>query len=114
MSIVVLIFMLIIICILISHMSSISIYNDYLDGEYIIVEGTISNYEIGTGERGAYPDRFTVQGVDFIISDNNSTGYGYSLRHSNGGLLENGKKCKIYYIPYKGENVIMKLYLYNE
>lgn len=92
-----------------SYCSSQMIWDNYKSGNYYTVEGKIEDYEIGTKEKLAYPDRFTVNGVHFIIAESPSTGYGYSKRQYDGGSLRNGLYCKIYYIPYRFENVIMKL-----
>lgn len=84
----------------------------YRNEEYIVVEGIVENYEIGTNEKASFPDRFTINGIPFIISNNPHTGYGYTLRHIDGGVVETGTVCKIYYIPYKDENIIMALYIF--
>ena len=91
------------------YCSSQTIWDNYKSGDYHTVEGTIEDYEVGTEEKLAYPDRFTVNGVHFIIAEHPYTGYGYSKRQYDGGSLRNGLYCKICYIPYGVENVIMKL-----
>ena len=35
--------------------------------------------------------------------------WGYPLKHADGGILEDGKRERIYYVPYKFENVIMRI-----
>ena len=109
MLIVLFVLFIIIVSTIYSYFVSQRIWDNYKSGDYHTVEGTIEDYEIGTKEKLAYPDRFTVNGVHFIIAESTSTGYGYSKRQYDGGSLRNGLYCKIYYIPYRFENVIMKL-----
>lgn len=96
------------------HWSSQSIWREYQKGEYQIAEGTIENYEVGSEEKASFPDRFTVNDTEFIIAEQPAFGYGYALRQNDGGALRNGLKCKIFYVPYKYENVIMKIMLFDE
>lgn len=100
---------IIIISIIYEYVSTQQIYKKYTSGECLVTEGVIENYEVGTNEKASFPDRFLINDIPFIISNAPSTGFGYSLRQSDGGVLQDGMKCKIYYIPYKHENVIMKL-----
>ncbi len=93
----------------VSYCSSQTVYKKYLNGEYYIVEGQISEYELGTDEKPSYPDRFSVKGIPFIVSDSPVSGFGYPLRKIDGGILKDGMRCKIYYIPHRFENIIMKL-----
>lgn len=99
---------------IVGHWSSWSIWRKYQNGDYQIAEGTIENYEVGTDEKLSFPDRFTINDVEFMISEQPVFGYGYSLRQYDGGVLCNGLRCKIYYIPYKNENVIMKIMIFRK
>lgn len=106
------IFLLMIIsAIIFKYLSTQSIWNDYKNNNYQIVEGIIENYEVGTDEKLSFPDRFSIEGTEFVVSNHPSTGYGYSLRQYDGGVLRDGCKCAIYYVPYGFENVIMKIEL---
>ena len=99
---------------LVKYCSTQLIWDSYKNNDYQIVEGTIENYEVGSDEKISFPDRFSIEGTEFIISNHQSFGYGYSLRHCDGGVLCNGLRCAIYYIPYGSENVIMKIMIYKE
>lgn len=99
---------------IVKYCSTQSIWKDYKNGDYQIAEGIIENYEVGTDQKISFPDRFSIGGTEFIISDQPSSGYGYSLRQYDGGILCNGLRCTIYYIPYGYENVIMKIMIFNE
>lgn len=107
-------FLVFILCTFFSYPNTKSIYREYASGEYSIVEGVIEDYEVGTGQRGDYADRFSLEGIFFDLSRTSYTGYGYELRQTDGGVLGNGVRCKIYYVPYRYENIIMKLIVYNE
>jgi hypothetical protein len=96
------------------YCSTQSIWNDYKNDNYQIAEGIIENYEVGTDEKITFPDRFSIGSTEFIISNQPLSGYGYSLRQYDGGILCNGLRCTIYYIPYENENVIMKIMIFNE
>lgn len=105
---------MIIFTIIYNYCSAQFIWNDYKKGQYQIVEGVIEKYEVGTDEKIAFPDRFTVSGKEFIVSNQPAFGYGYSLRQYDGGVLCDGLKCTIYYIPYRFENIIMKIMISKE
>lgn len=81
-----------------------TIYPAYMNEEYEVVEGVIEDYD---EERAV--DYFTVNGVLFSITNPQYTGYGYPFRHADGGVLDNGVRCIIYYVPFKCENVMMKV-----
>lgn len=91
------------------HFSSNTIWKTYQNGEYQTAQGTIEKYTPAVDDSPSVPDTFTVDGKEFTISPAPFTGYGYTERQCDGGLLENGMECKIYYVPYKFENVIVEL-----
>lgn len=99
----------VIICMVYNYCSSYIIWNTYKNDDCFVAEGVIENYVVGTDEKLAYPDRFTVSDIYFIVSNSPASGYGYTLRQYDGGVLRDGLYCKIFYIPYKNENVIMKI-----
>ena len=84
------------------------LYGQYQKGEYQICEGVIEEYQPAMVDGGTV-DRFSVNGESFIVSDSPFYGYGYPLRQMDGGVLKEGMGVKIYYIPQKIENVIMKI-----
>ena len=92
-----------------TYFSTKVLWQTYKDGNCVVTEGLIEDYTEETTEASELPDRFIVNDVEFIVSNSPSTGYGYPLRHRDGGLLQNGMYCRIYYIPYRFENIIMKI-----
>lgn len=88
-----------------------SIYDEYKNGKYLLVEGTISNYTLAEEGEPNLPDRFDVNGVEFQVPGFVSY-WGYPLKRVNGGILENGINVRICYVSYKFENVIMKLEIF--
>ena len=84
-----------------------NIYNKYKNGDYKIVEGIINDYQSMNIEEGWKRDSFTLEDVEFYVPSLFS--FGYSLMQEEGSPLENGMYVKIYYVPYRGENVIMKI-----
>ena len=84
------------------------VYDVYASGEYLTVQGVISDYTLAEEGQPNLPDRFYVDGVEFSVPGFVSA-WGYPLNRINGGVLENGMCVKICYIPYKFENVIMKI-----
>lgn len=84
------------------------VYDKYVAGDYLTVEGIIEDYTLAEEGEAQLPDRFYVDGVRFSVPGFVS-GWGYPLKQVDGGVLENGKHVRIYYVPYKFENVIMKL-----
>lgn len=85
-----------------------NITDKYIDGNFEIVEGRIYNYEaVEKHEQGT--DYFYVDNVMFTLSS--FTGYGYNVEQRDGGVLKNGMSVKIYYVPYKYENVMMRVEL---
>lgn len=85
------------------------VYDEYKKGNYLTVEGEIINYDNSFDIKGETQyDTFEVSGLVFHVPSY-TTQWGYPLTQSEGSPLENGIKVKICYIPYKSENVIMKL-----
>ncbi|MBQ7936126.1 MAG: hypothetical protein IJ333_07240 [Clostridia bacterium] len=96
------------ICQVYTYFDSQQVYFKYKAGNYEIAEGTIEKYTVTE-----YPhqcDTFQVQGMDFL-APGYVTGWGYPFNRANGGVLEDGMRVRIYYVPYKFENVIMRLEL---
>ena len=84
------------------------VYNAYIAGEYLTVQGVISDYTLAEEGQPNLPDSFYVDGVEFSVPGFVSA-WGYPLNRVNGGILEDGMCVRICYIPYKFENVIMKI-----
>ena len=88
---------------------STKLYREYRAGKALVVEGEIENYSANE-EQNELPDTFSVNEISF--STFSATPYGYSTRQKDGGVLHDGCKVRIYYLPYKLENVIMKIELF--
>lgn len=86
-----------------------TLYERYLAGDCLIVEGYIEGYE--TRNEWARSDIFYVNGVKFSVYELPSDIYGYRIRQINGGVLKNGEYVRIHYIEYRYTNVMMKLEL---
>ena len=84
------------------------VYNAYVSGEYLTVEGVISEYTLAEEGQPNLPDDFYVNDVSFSVPGFVSI-WGYPLKQVDGGILKDGIYVRICYIPYKFENVIMKL-----
>ena len=84
------------------------VYDAYKNGEYQVVEGVISGYTPAEEEQLHLPDNFEVGEVEFCTPGFVSR-WGYPLKKTTGGVLENGIQVRIEYVFYKCENVIMKL-----
>lgn len=107
------ILLFIIICIVITSFDSKNkVWNQYSKGNYLVAEGSIANYEEvkGISNEDIKYDSFSIAKTEFHVPGF-TTIWGYPLRQVDGGVLKNGLKVKIYYVPYKFENVIMKLEL---
>ena len=86
------------------------VYNAYIAGEYLTVQGVISDYTLAEEGQPNLPDRFYVDDIPFSVPGFVSA-WGYPLKHADGGILEDGMRVRIYYVPYKFENVIMRIEL---
>lgn len=84
------------------------VYDAYHSGDYLIVEGIIEDYSLADEGEPNLPDSFRVNDVDFQVPGFVSA-WGYPLKNADGGVLKNGMRVRIYYVPYKFENVIMKI-----
>lgn len=84
-----------------------NVTDKYFSGEYEIVEGVIHDYYSNETLQQDITENFYVGDVNFILSS--FTGYGYLKKQRDGGALKNGMKVRICYIPYKYENVMMKV-----
>ena len=84
------------------------VYDAYVAGECLKVQGVISDYTLAEEGQPNLPDSFYVDGVEFSVPGFVSA-WGYPLNRVNGGILEDGMCVRICYIPYKFENVIMKI-----
>lgn len=84
----------------------LDLYSMYADGDYVVCEGIIENYDAISS---VVYDSFEVEGYRFIIRHNPTFGYGYTYRQSDGGVLKNGLSVRIYFINHMHENVIMKI-----
>lgn len=94
------------------YFSTYTIWDHYVNGNCLVVEGVIEEYMVNRAEDAPLaPDRFFVNGIDFQVNRKPSIGYGYIYRQCDGGLLKNGLSCKIYYVPFKHDNVIMELHI---
>ena len=104
-----LIVLIVIVSVPIQSLSSKTVFSKYQNGEASIVEGTIEHYQVANNERGNAVDRFVVDGISFVVPEISTTGYGYTHRQIDGGVLKEGQRCIIHYVSHKEENVIMKL-----
>lgn len=84
------------------------VYDEYVDGKFLVVTGEITYYTLAEEGQPRLSDSFYVDDVFFIVPGFVSP-WGYPLNRVNGGILEDGMEVIIYYIPYKFENVIMKI-----
>ena len=85
-----------------------NVYDEYQAGNYLIAEGIIDSYHPAEEMQINLPDEFVVDGLDFQVPGFVSA-WGYPLKQANGGVLKNGMHVRIYYVPYKYENVIMRI-----
>lgn len=84
------------------------VYDEYAKGNYLVITGEITHYTLAEEGQPRLSDSFYVDDVFFIVPGFVSP-WGYPLNRVNGGILEDGMEVIIYYIPYKFENVIMKI-----
>ena len=83
-------------------------YTRYLNGECLVTEGYITEYEAPNNGR---PDSFCLNNIEFLVQDRPSDAYGYNIRQQNGGVLKNGEYVRIHYFEYKGSAIMMELEL---
>lgn len=92
------------------------VLTDFQNGKCNVAEGIIENYEedykVGTRSEGDYPDRFFVDGTEFIIhKDYSAFGVGYYWRQSDGSKLREGQYVRITYSFTFYNNIILKVEL---
>lgn len=105
--------------VLISHFSVFfeteQLFREYEKGNCEVAEGMIVNYEqyyeVGTMSKEDYPDRFLVDGTEFIVYGYSTYGLEYYLRQVDGSLLKEGQNVRICYINAFHENLIFKIEL---
>lgn len=85
------------------------------NGNCEVAEGRIVNYEqdfkIGTMSEENYPDRFFVDGTEFIVYGYPTYGLEYYLRQVDGSNLKEGQTVRISYINCFHENLIFRIEL---
>ncbi|MBR6427447.1 MAG: hypothetical protein IKS28_06435 [Clostridia bacterium] len=81
-------------------------FEKYKNGDYLVIEGQIDTYD-SYEVNSIVHDVFTVSDVEFLIP--NTSIFGYNFRKIDGSILVTGMNVRIYYIPYKFENIIMKI-----
>lgn len=91
------------------------ILSDFEKGKCEVAEGKIENYEqyykIGTMSEEDYPDRFFVDGTEFILYGYSTYGIEYFLRQTDGGKLQEGQNVRITFANNFYENLILKVEL---
>ena len=109
-SLIIVFFLFIISCLVYSEVDAkLGVYNKYKAGEYSVVEGTIQNYTFNEDAFGDVKyDSFSIEEQYFSVPGFASC-WGYPLKRVDGGVLEDGLSVRICYIPYKCENIIMKI-----
>jgi len=80
----------------------------YAHREYQTVEGTVANFDPMPAS-GHKLESFTVAGVPFAFSDFDASDYGYNNTASHGGVIRQGLRVRIAYLPRGQRNVILKL-----
>lgn len=104
-------FIYIIVCnVFVSIDAKHKVYDSYIKGNYLTVQGEICNYILADEGEPNLPDYFYVDNVEFLVPGFVSP-WGYPLKRAYGGVLKEGLNVCISYIPYKFENVIMKIEL---
>ena len=83
------------------------ILNDYINGNYSVVEGIIEQYN-----EDDYCDYFVVSDIEFRVPAIYS--FSYPLRKIDGSLLDNGKYVRIYYVNSSDIIIIFRVDLSNE
>ena len=82
------------------------ILNDYINGNYSVVEGIIEQYN-----EDNYCDYFVVSDINFRVPEIYS--FSYPLRKIDGSLLDNGKYVRIYYVNSSDLYIIFRVDLLN-
>lgn len=84
-----------------------SIKDDYLNRKVKVIEGYVKNVSMQYGRITI--QHFTIQNIDFQISDNIITG-GYNKTISKGGVIRQNEFIRLHYIEkYNDEKIIIKL-----
>lgn len=91
------------------------VLSDFEKGKCEVVEGKIENYEqyykIGTMAKEDYPDRFFVDGIEFIVYGYSTYGIEYFLRQTDGSKLQEGQDVRITFANCFYQNLILKVEL---
>lgn len=82
--------------------------SSYTHRTYQTVEGPVTDFDPMpvTGHRF---ETFKVAGIGFAFSDFDESDYGYNNTASHGGVIRQGLRVRIAYLPGKDRNVILKL-----
>jgi hypothetical protein len=80
----------------------------YTHQTYQTVEGSVTDFDPMpvTGHR---LETFKVAGIRFAFSDFDETDYGYNNTASHGGVIRQGLRVRIAYLPREEKNIILKL-----
>ncbi|MCH5191718.1 MAG: hypothetical protein J1F23_06085 [Oscillospiraceae bacterium] len=91
------------------------VFSDFQKGNCKIAEGEIENYEqyyeVGTMAKEDYPDRFFVDGTEFIVYGYSTYGIEYFWRQDDGSPLQEGQYVRITYENCFYQNLILKVEL---
>jgi len=82
--------------------------SSYTQRTYKTVEGPVTDFD-PMPVSGHRLETFTVAGVPFAFSDFDESDYGYNNTASHGGVIRQGLRVRIAYLPEKERNVILKL-----
>lgn len=89
------------------------VLSDFEKGNCEVVEGKVENYEqfyeVGTMAKEDYPDRFFVDGTEFIVYGYSTYGIEYYWRRADGSKLQEGQYVRITYANHFHENLILKV-----
>ena len=81
----------------------------YRDGHCLTVEGPVEDFVPAASRANPY-ETFTVEGVHFVLGGEAEGHFGYDRTSVSGGAIDrDGEQVKIYYLPYHGINVIVRL-----
>lgn len=91
------------------------VFENFKNGNCKIAEGKIENYEqyyeVGTMAKEDYPDRFFVDGTEFIVYGYYTYGIEYFWRQDDGSPLQEGQYVRITYENSFHQNLILKVEL---